>query len=43
MLVPGTDTRVLVTAGMTVSFAAIYVRVRADDTVEVLTLDLDER
>jgi hypothetical protein len=43
MPVPGTATRLLVTAGMTVSFAAIYVRVRADDTVEVLSLDLDER
>jgi hypothetical protein len=43
MPVPGTATRLLVTAGMTVSFAAIYVRVRADETVEVLSLDLDER
>ncbi|MCP3853174.1 MAG: hypothetical protein GY698_00375 [Actinomycetia bacterium] len=41
--VPGTETRALVTAGMTVSYVAIYVRLRADDTVEVLSLDLDER
>jgi len=40
---PGTDTRVLVTAGMTVSFAVIYVRVRSDETVEILSLDLDKR
>ena len=43
MPAPGTDTRVLVTAGMTVSFVAIYVRLRSDDTVEVLSLDLDKR
>ncbi len=41
--VPGTDIRVLVTAGMMVSYVAIYVRLRVDDTVEVLSLDLDER
>ena len=37
-----TDTRLLVTAGMMVSYVAIYVRLRPDDTVEVLSLDLDE-
>lgn len=42
MPVPDTDTRVLVTAGMTVSYVAIYVRLRSDDTVEVISLDLDE-
>lgn len=43
MPAPDTNTRVLVTAGMTVSFVAIYVRLRSDHTVEVLSLDLDER
>lgn len=43
MPVPGTDTRLLVTAAMTVSFVAIYVRVREDETVEILSLDLDQR
>jgi len=42
MAVPGTDTRLLVTAGMTVNYAAIYARLRPDDTVEILSLDLDE-
>lgn len=41
--VPDTDVRVLVTAGMTVSYVAIYVRLRVDGTVEVLSLDLDDR
>jgi len=41
--VPSTDTHLLVTAGMTVSYVAIYVRLRTEDTVEVLSLDLDER
>lgn len=43
MPVPATDTRVLVTAGMTVSYVAVYVLLRADGIVEVLALDLDER
>ncbi len=43
MAVPDTDVRVLVTAGMTVSFVAIYVRERDDRTIEVISLDLDER
>lgn len=41
--VPGTDTRVLVTAEMTATCIAVYMRLRADGTVEVLSLDLDER
>ncbi len=43
LAIPETDVRVLVTAGMTVSFVAIYVRERADGTIEVLSIDLDER
>lgn len=42
MAVRDTDTRLLVTGGMTVTYVAIYVRIRPDDTVEVLSLDLDE-
>ena len=41
--VPGTDVRVLIAAGMTVSFVAIYARERDDGTIEVISLDLDER
>jgi len=41
--VAGTGVRVLVTAGMTVAFVAIYVRERDDGTIEVISLDLDER
>ena len=43
LAVPGTDVRVLVTAGMTVSFVAIYVREREDGTIEIISLDLDQR
>lgn len=41
--VEDTDMRILVTAGMTVSFVAIYSRERPDGTVEVVGLDIDER
>lgn len=40
--VTGTDVRVLITAGMTVAFVAIYARERADGTIEVISLDLDK-
>ena len=39
---PGTDMRVLVTAGMTVARLAVYARLRSDDTIEMLGLDVDE-
>ena len=43
LTVDDTDVRVLVTAGMTVSFVAIYVRERNNGTIEVISLDLDDR
>lgn len=39
--VDGTDIRVLVVAGMTLPFVAIYVREVDSTTVEVLSIDID--
>ena len=41
--VAGSEVRVLVAAGMTVAFFAIYARKRSDETIEVISLDLDQR
>lgn len=41
MAAPDTHVRVMVTAGMTVPFVAIYVDLRPDDTIEIISLDLD--
>ena len=38
---PDTHTRIMVTAGMTVPFVAIYADLRPDDTVEVISLDIE--
>ncbi len=38
---PDTHTRIMITAGMTVPFVAVYVDLRRDDTVEVLSVDFD--
>ncbi|MEQ8841106.1 MAG: hypothetical protein RIB98_08995 [Acidimicrobiales bacterium] len=38
---PDTRTRIMVTAGMTVPFVAVYADLRPDDTVEVISLDLE--
>ncbi len=41
MPVPGTTVRVMVTAGMTVPFVAIYVSLTAEGTVEIISVDFD--
>lgn len=41
MPAPDTRTRIMVTAGMTVPFVAVYVDLRPDDTIEVLSVDFD--
>lgn len=39
MPAPDTHIRIMVTAGMTVPFVAVYVDLRPDDTVEILSVD----
>ncbi len=38
---PDTHTRIMITSGMTVPFVAIYVDIRPDDIIEVLSVDFD--
>ena len=36
-----THTRIMIAAGMTVPFVAVYVDLRPDDTIEVISLDIE--
>ena len=38
---PDTNTRIMITAGMTVPFVAVYVDLRPNDTIEVISLDIE--
>jgi hypothetical protein len=38
---PDTNIRIMITAGMTVPFVAVYVDLRPEDTIEIISLDLE--
>ncbi len=37
---PATNIRIMITAGMTVPFVAVYVDLRSDGTIEIISLNL---
>ena len=38
---PDTHIRIMITTGMTVPFVAVYVELRPDETIEIISVDLD--